>query len=406
MTAPMIGTTRRTRPGAATAVTAIALGVDMFLYGSLVPLLPDLPAVAGSPAAAGLLFAAYAIAMVIATPLVGRWVDRSGPRAPMLAGLVGLAVATAVFALAVDIPGTGGLVLLMLARVAQGVAAASSWTAGLALIAVTHEPDRRGPVMGLAMTANGIGILLGPAVSGWLAQAWGPRAPFLLIAALAVADAAARLFWIRHIDHVEPSTTLRTMARGPRAGMLIGLTALGAAAIAFIEPVLPLHLSGMGLQSGPIGLVFGGAAIVGAVAAPLAGFLAGKLPPLRVAAVGTLVVLAGFALAGRPVAWMSILGVLLVGAGSAVILAPTLVLIGTLAEHVRPAAYGAAYAVYLLAYTGGLAIAPLLAAGGAAGLGVPGATLGAAVVAAVLAIVLLARRSEPSSRQATKMQNG
>ncbi len=402
----MTSTTRRTRPGAATAVTAIALGVDMFLYGSLVPLLPDLPAVAGSPAAAGLLFAAYAIAMVVATPLVGRWVDRAGPRAPMLAGLVGLAVATAVFALAVDIPGTGGLVLLMLARVAQGVAAASSWTAGLALIAVTHEPDRRGPVMGLAMTANGIGILLGPAVSGWLAQAWGPRAPFLLIAALAVADAAARLFWIRHIDHVEPSTTLRTMARGPQAGMLIGLTALGAAAIAFIEPVLPLHLSGMGLQSGPIGLVFGGAAIVGAVAAPLAGFLTGKLPPLRVAAVGTLVALAGFALAGRPVAWMSILGVLLVGAGSAVILAPTLVLIGTLAEHVRPAAYGAAYAVYLLAYTGGLAIAPLLAAGGAAGVGVPGATLGAAVVAAVLAIVLLAQRSEPRSRQATKMQNG
>jgi MFS family permease len=196
------------------------------------------------------------------------------------------------------------------------------------------------------------------------------------------------------------------MARRPQAGMLIGLTALGAAAIAFIEPVLPLHLSGMGLQSGPIGLVFGGAAIVGAVAAPLAGFLAGKLPPLRVAAVGTLVVLAGFALAGRPVAWMSILGVLLVGAGSAVILAPTLVLIGTLAEHVRPAAYGAAYAVYLLAYTGGLAIAPLLAAGGAAGVGVPGATLGAAVVAAVLAVVLLARRSEPSSRQATKMQKG
>ena len=395
-----VSSSGRTRPGAAAAVTAIALGVDMFLYGSLVPLLPDLPAVAGSPTAAGLLFAAYAIAMVVATPLVGRWVDRSGPRAPMLAGLVGLAVATVVFALAVEIPGTGGLALLMLARVAQGVAAASSWTAGLALIAVTHEPDRRGPVMGLAMSANGIGILLGPAVSGWLAQAWGPRAPFFLIAALALADAAARLYWIRHIDHVEPSTTLRAMARGPQAGVLIGLTALGAAAIAFIEPLLPLHLSAMGLESGPIGLVFGGAAIAGAVAAPLAGFLAGKLPPLRVAAIGTLVVLAGFALAGRPTAWMSIVGVLLVGAGSAVILAPTLVLIGTLAEHVRPAAYGAAYAVYLLAYTGGLAVAPLLAAGGAAVAGVPAATLGAAAAAGLLAVVLAVRA------QPTKMQNG
>jgi MFS family permease len=96
--------------------------------------------------------------------------------------------------------------------------------------------------------------------------------------------------------------------RPPQAGMLIGLTALGAAALAFIEPLLPLHLADLALQSGRIGLVFGATAIAGAAAAPLAGFLAGKLPPLRVAAVGTLVVLAGFALAGRPIAWIGIVG--------------------------------------------------------------------------------------------------
>ena len=80
-----------TRPRAAVAVVTLALVVDMFLYGSLVPLLPELPAVAGSSGAAGLLFAAYAVAMLVATPVVGRWVDRSGPRAPLLAGLIALA---------------------------------------------------------------------------------------------------------------------------------------------------------------------------------------------------------------------------------------------------------------------------------------------------------------------------
>lgn len=73
-----------TKPGAAVAVTAIALGVDMFLYGSIVPLLPDLPAVHGSPFIAGALFAVYAVALLGATPFIGVWVDRSGPRAPML----------------------------------------------------------------------------------------------------------------------------------------------------------------------------------------------------------------------------------------------------------------------------------------------------------------------------------
>jgi DHA1 family solute carrier family 18 vesicular amine transporter 1/2 len=57
-----------TRPRAAVAVVTLALVVDMFLYGSLVPLLPVLPAVAGSTGAAGLLFAAYAVAAAARVP--------------------------------------------------------------------------------------------------------------------------------------------------------------------------------------------------------------------------------------------------------------------------------------------------------------------------------------------------
>lgn len=386
-------TTATTRPGAATAVTTVALVVDMFLYGSLVPLLPSLPAVAGSPAAAGLLFAAYAVAMVVATPLIGRWVDRSGPRAPMLAGLVGLAAATVLFAVAIDTPGPLGLAVLMVARAAQGVAAASSWTAGLALIAATHTPERRGTVMGLALSAIGLGVLLGPTVSGFLAEAWGPRAPFVLVAILAALDAVARLVWIRKSEPADNPTPLRVVARGPQAGLMIALTALGASAIAFIEPVLPLQLATLGLGSGGIGLVFGAAVLGGAVAAPLAGALAAKLGPSRLAAIGTLVTAAGLVLAGRPVTWLAIAGVVLVGVGSQLILAPTLVLIGTLAEHIQPAAYGAAYALYNLAYTAGLAIAPLAAAGAAGLAGVPAATIGAAAVAAVVGVVLVSRRS-------------
>jgi MFS transporter, DHA1 family, solute carrier family 18 (vesicular amine transporter), member 1/2 len=135
--------------------------------------------------------AAIAVVTLVCTPLVGRWVDRAGPRAPMLAGLLGLAVATVLFAAVADLGGATGLAVLLTARAAQGAAAAVTWTAGLALIAVTHPPDRRGPAMGLALTAFGVGILLGPLVSGALADLYGPRAPFVLIAALVAADTVA-----------------------------------------------------------------------------------------------------------------------------------------------------------------------------------------------------------------------
>jgi DHA1 family solute carrier family 18 vesicular amine transporter 1/2 len=385
------GDAASTRPGAAAAVVLLAIVVDMFLYGSLVPLVPELPAVAGSPGAAGALFAAYAVALLVLTPLVGRWVDRVGPRTPMLAGLLGLAAATVLFAAAVELPGAGGLAALMAARAAQGAAAAVTWTAGLTLIALTHPPERRGPVMGLALAACGVGVLLGPLVSGLLAAEYGLRAPFLVIAALAAADAVARLIWIKPMAVQSPALPLRTLARAPRAGLLIALTAIGAAAVAFPEPVLPLHLAALDLGPRGIGLVFGAAALGGAVAAPLAGMATPRFGPIRVAVTGAVVTAAGLALAGITDLPWSVTGIVVVGIGAQLLLAPTLVLIGTLAEHAQPPAYGTAYALYNLAYTGGLIVAPV-AAGSIAGLlGVPAATAIAAVLALGGALVLAVR---------------
>ena len=380
-----------TRPGAAAAVVILALAVDMFLYGSLVPLVPLLPAVGGSPGAAGALFAAYAIALLVVTPLIGRWVDRVGPRTPMLSGLLGLAAATVLFAATVELGGFTGLVLLMAARAAQGAAAAATWTAGLVLIAVTHRPERRGPVLGFALSACGIGVLLGPLVTGVLTDMFGPRAPFLLIAALIAVDAVARIVFIKPVPVRPNPTPLRALAGGPQVGLLIGLTALGAAAAAFPEPVLPLHLAGLGLGPSAIGLVFGAAALAGAIAAPLAGLATTRFGPGRVAAAGTLVAAIGLGLSGVGLAGWSVAGVVLIGVASQLVLAPTLVLIGVLAEHIRPPAYGTAYALYNLAYTGGLMLAPLVA-GTVAGLaGVPVATMLAAAGAAITTVVLLRR---------------
>jgi MFS family permease len=379
-----------TKPGAAVAVTSIALGVDMFLYGSIVPILPRLPAVNGSALISGLLFAAYAVALLVATPFVGMWVDRAGPRPAMLAGLVGLAVTTALFA---GVAG-GSLAVLLIARVAQGIAAASSWIAGLALIAATHDVSRRGRVMGLALSAVGVGVLLGPGVSGALADAFGTAAPFLVVAVLAAGDAVARMILIKPIEVPATRTPLRTVLSGPNVPLLVLLTAVGAGSIAYLEPILPLHLSTLGLDSTFIGLVFSGGALVGALGAPLAGRWADKLRPAPTAAIGAVVAAIGFLLAGTGSTLVSIVGVLVVDFGAQLVLAPTLVLIGVLAEHSSPPAYGAAYALYNLAYTTGLAVAPIAAGTTARLVSVSTATIAAAVVVALLAAAALAIRGK------------
>jgi MFS family permease len=282
-----------TRPGAAVTFTGAALGVDMFLYGCIAPLLPGLPTVDGSPLTAGVLFAVYAAALLAATPFIGVWVDRRGPRTPMLAGLLGLAAATVLFAWAVDVEGGSGLALLLAARAVQGIAAASSWTEGLALIAVTHAPEQRSKAMGLALSAVGMGVLLGPAVGGPLSDLWGPRAPILVVAALAAGDAVARAVLIRETLPPQVRAPYRAILRGPRVALLIALTGLGATAIVFPEPVRPLHLDELGPGTTAIGLVFAGAALGGSLAAPVAGLLTDRAGATRIASVGALVA-AGF----------------------------------------------------------------------------------------------------------------
>lgn len=94
--------------------------------------------------------------------------------------------------------------------------------------------------MGIALSAVGVGVLAGPPLGGALADWLGPHAPFLLLPAAqqrALAERAPRL------------------RRRPDLLGIAALTALGAASIAFLEPILPLHArSTLGLERISCGL--------------------------------------------------------------------------------------------------------------------------------------------------------
>ena len=73
-------------------VVTLAIFTDMLVYGLVVPILPGYASSLGvSQTAIGLLFACYAIALFIATPVFGILSDKIGRKGPMLWGLLGLA---------------------------------------------------------------------------------------------------------------------------------------------------------------------------------------------------------------------------------------------------------------------------------------------------------------------------
>lgn len=339
-------------------VAFVALGVDMLIYGIAVPVLPQFPAVRdGGDAATGLLFAVYAAALIAVTPLAGRWVDRQGPRAALLAGMLVLAGATVLFGLLDSLPA------LLLARTAQGAAAACSWVAGLALVAaVTPLPDRARN-LALVLSAVSVGVLAGPPLGGLLADHLGRHAPFLLAAGIAVADGLLRLALIGPVRTADDDPgTIVGVWRVPGAAAVCGVVALGAGLLAFAEPVLPRHLAAAGYSSTTTGLVFGVAVLASALITPLAGWSTTRHPIRTTVGVGIVVSAVGLAGIGLSSAKLALVipSMAAVGIGGGIILGSITGVIGSLGSAADPPALGAAFALFNLAYAAGLFVGPSL----------------------------------------------
>lgn len=337
-------------------VACVALFTDMFIYGLVIPVLPLLPAaVDAGPTATGMLFASYAAAMLLVTPIAGVLVDRRGPRLPMLIGLIGLAGATLLFAIG------GPYWLLLVARVLQGAAAGLAWVASLSLIAATVPLERRGIAMGMAMSMVSLGILVGPPIGGLLVESFGHVVPFLLAAALAIVDGIARLVFVRgdrpapH-EPTSPLAVLRVRGTVP----VIVVVLISAAMIAAIEPLLPLHLTRtFGATPLGIGLLFGLTVIVGAILNPVVGSLLGRVHARPLVLAGIVAAAVGLVLlAFAPSLWMVVAGMVVLGVAVALLSAPGATLIGLQGQQFDPPAIGGSYTLFNLAYAVGLMAGP------------------------------------------------
>ena len=114
-------------------------------------------------------------------PVIGGLSDRFGRRPLLLASLIAFGADYLVMAFAPN------LWWLVVARIVAGVTGATFPTA-YAYLADISSPERRSANFGLIGMAFGFGFIIGPALGGLVAQ-FSPRAPFLLAAALAFANA-------------------------------------------------------------------------------------------------------------------------------------------------------------------------------------------------------------------------
>ncbi|HMJ71741.1 MAG TPA: MFS transporter [Solirubrobacterales bacterium] len=157
---------------------------DVAFYAAIAPLLPDYVAEFGlSKAQAGILAASYAAGTLLASLPAGLVATWAGPRRTVIGGLLLLGCSSLVFGLAHEI------VLLDLARFAQGISGALIWSGALTWLITTAPPERRGSIIGTALGTAVAGALIGP-ILGAIAAEIGTAAVFSAVLGIAVVLAA------------------------------------------------------------------------------------------------------------------------------------------------------------------------------------------------------------------------
>jgi EmrB/QacA subfamily drug resistance transporter len=170
-----------------------------------------------SQADVGWVLTAYLLTISCVLATTGRLADLLGRRRVYVAGFCLFVVASIACGLAPT------LVLLVAARVVQGLGAAALMATGPAIITRAFPPERRARALGIQLAATYSGLTLGPTIGGALSSAMGWHAVFFAIAA---AGACGTLVAIVLLPHDAGSDKRPSLDVGGAALFALGLGAL------------------------------------------------------------------------------------------------------------------------------------------------------------------------------------
>jgi len=146
----------------------------------------------------GLAFATQDITGGLAQPLFGRMADRYDRRVLVAVGLL----ANAALLACIGIVPTYGLMVLLL--FAMGASGAISQVASGAIQVVAGRRVGMGTVLGIGSAANGLGIVIGSVVSGFIVDVQGLAAAFFLGGAITAIGVPVFLYLTRGVETSEP----------------------------------------------------------------------------------------------------------------------------------------------------------------------------------------------------------
>jgi DHA1 family multidrug resistance protein-like MFS transporter len=215
---------------------------------------------------------------VIASPLWGRLADRIGGRLLLVRTVFGFALLNGLCAIATSVWQLAALRLLM--------GTLGGFTAvALALASLTAPPERLTRSIALAQSTQILGLLVGPALGGLLADHFGIRAAFVGASALALIAGLNMLLFYREpkssSQHrkTRPKASLRALLRTSGFVPILVVLFAGSFTDRSYQTLVPLFVASMASAHGALASVTGIIVACGALAAALSANAASRLVP-------------------------------------------------------------------------------------------------------------------------------
>ena len=194
--------------------------VMMMGIGIVGPILPHYARLFGvNIAMIGLLITVFGVARIVMDVPAGRMTEHFGRRPILISGPLVLGMGSLACGLA------GSYWQLLIFRFLQGIGSAMYTTAAMVMLADISTQESRGRMMSFYQGSILVGAGLGPTLGGFVAELWGIRAPFFVLAVMTV---MAALWAYVRLPETRPSPTLRAvpgdegeLKKRPRLGPLL-----------------------------------------------------------------------------------------------------------------------------------------------------------------------------------------